>query len=214
MRIRFGKPSPAMAVALVALVFAMTGTAAAVVTYARNAGAVNGKHAYSAGVSNARVAGNLVATRRSGPLRGTIPLQYLDPSAGRSVSFGRATDVIDNAGQAPFTIADIPGFGKLEATCGDQNNKVNVEDPTTTITFTNTSGQPLNFARATGTGGVSVAGLVPNQTSSFVVNGSNTYVINLLRQGTSLVVHGVVRQDGANTPSAFCVNYGQAPAVI
>jgi hypothetical protein len=214
MRTRFRKPSPSMIVALVALVFAMTGTAAAVVNYARNAGAVNGKHAYSAGVANARAAGNLVATRRSGPLRGTIPLQYLDPSAGRSVSFGRATDVIDNAGQAAFAIADIPGFGKLEATCGDQNPKVGVEDPTTTITFTNTSGQAINFARATGTGGVGATALVANQTSSFVVNGSNTYTINVLKQGTSLVVHGVVRQDGANTASASCVNYGQATVVL
>jgi hypothetical protein len=214
MRKRFGKPSPSMVVALVALVFAMTGTAAAVVNYARNAGAVNGKRAVSAGVSNAHAAGKLVATRRTGPLKGTIPLQYLDPSAGRSVSFGQATNVIDNAGQAPFTIADIPGFGKIEATCGDQNPKVGVKDPTTTITFTNTSGQPINFARTSGTGTVFVTGLVPNQTTSFTVNGSNTYIINVLRQGTSLVVHGVVRQDGANTATAFCVNYGQATVVL
>jgi hypothetical protein len=203
-----------MVVALVALVFAMTGTAAAVVNYARNAGAVDGKSAVSAGATNAGAAGKLVATRRAGPLRGTIPLQYLDPSAGRSISFGRPNDVIDNAGQAPFAIADIPGFGRLEATCGDQNTRTGIEDPTTTITFTNTSGQPINFARATGTGGVLVTGLVASQTSSFTVNGSNTYTINVLKQGTSLVVHGVVRQDGAGTASAFCVNYGQATVVI
>jgi hypothetical protein len=203
-----------MVVALVALVFAMTGTAAAVVNYAQNAGAVDGKSAVAAGATNNGAAGKLVATRRSGPLRGTIPLQYLDPSAGRSVSFGRPNDVIDNAGQAPFTIADLPGFGKLEATCGDQNARAGVEDPTTTIKFTNTSGQPINFARTTGTGGVGVTGLVPNQTTSFAVNGSNTYIINVLRQGTSLVVQGVVRQDGANTANAFCVNYGQATVVL
>lgn len=214
MRTRFRKPSPAMVVALVALVFAMTGTAAAVVNYARNAGAVNGKHAVGATATLAGAAGKLVATRRTGPLRGTIPAQYLDPSAGRSVSFGRVSEVIDNAGQAAFTIADIPGFGKLEATCGDQNPKVHVEDPTTTITFTNTSGQAINFARATGTGGVAVTGLVPNQTASFTMNGSNTYTINVLRQGTSLVVHGVARQDGANSAAAFCVNYGQATVVV
>jgi len=214
MRKRFGAPSPAMVVALVALVFAMTGSAAAVVSFARNAGAVDGKSAVSAGVSNARTAGKLVATRRLGALRGTIPAQYLDPSAGRSISFGRSTDVIDNAGQAPFVIASIPGFGTLQATCGDQRPQAGIEDPITTITFTNTSGQAINFARSLGTGQTSVVGLVPNQTASFVVRGSNTYVINVLKQGTSLLVNGVVRQDGANTASAFCVNYGQATVVL
>jgi len=214
MRKRFGAPSPAMVVALVALVFAMTGSAAAVVSFARNAGAVDGKSAVAAGVSNARTAGKLVATRRLGALRGTIPAQYLDPKAGQSISFGRSTDVIDNGGQAPFVIASIPGFGTLHATCGDQRPQAGLEDPTTTITFTNTSGQAINFARSLGTGQTSVAGLVANQTASFVVRGSNTYVINVLKQGTSLVVDGVVRQDGANTANAFCVNYGQATVVL
>ncbi len=214
MRTKFGTPSPAMVVALVALVFAMTGSAAAVVSFARNAGAVDGKSAVSAGASTNYAAGKLVATRRLGVLRGTIPARYLDPSAGRSLSFGRATDVIDNGGQAPFVIASIPGFGTLQATCGDQKGQAGVEDPTTTITFTNTSGQAINFARSLGTGQTSVAGLVANQTASCAVNGSNTYVINVLKQGTSLLVNGVVRQDGANTANAFCVNYGQATIVL
>ncbi|MDX6670040.1 MAG: hypothetical protein QOI91_403, partial [Solirubrobacteraceae bacterium] len=201
------KPSPAMVVALVALAFAMTGSAAAAVSFAINAGAVDGKSAVAAGSSNAFAAGKLVATRRTGVLKGTIPAKFLDPAAGQSLSFGTSTDVIDNAGQAPFVIASIPGFGTLQATCGDQKPAAGVEDPTTTVTFTNTSGVAMNFARALGTGQTAVSGLVPNQTASFVVNGSNTYVINLLKQGTSLLVNGVVRQDGANSASAFCVNY-------
>ena len=40
---KLGRPSPAMVVSLIALVFAMTGSAAAVVSFARNAGAVDGK---------------------------------------------------------------------------------------------------------------------------------------------------------------------------
>jgi hypothetical protein len=210
---RIRRPSPAMVVSLIALVFAMTGSAAAVVSFARNAGAVDGKSAVSAGSSNARAAGKLVATRRAGSLRGTIPAQYLDPSAGRSQGFGEARDVIDNGGQAPFVIASIPGFGTLQATCGDQSAMPGREDPTTTITFTNTSGVAVNFARSLGTGPTAVQGLVANQTASFVVNGSNTYVINILKQGTSLLVNGVVRQDGAGTNNAFCVNYGQATGV-
>ena len=209
------KPSPAMVVAVVALVFAMTGSAAAVVSFATNAGAVDGKSAVSAGVSTSYAAGKLVATRRAGILKGTIPARYLDPSAGQSMSFGTSTDVIDNASQAPFNIAAIPGYGTLQATCNDQKPaQPGVEDPTTTITFTNTSGVAMNFARSLGTGQTEVVGLVPNQTASFTVNGSNTYTINVLKQSTSLLVNGVVRQDGANTASAFCVNYGQATIVL
>jgi hypothetical protein len=208
------RPSPAMVVALIALVFAMTGSAAAVVSFARNAGAVDGKSAVSAGVKNSTAAGKLVATRRAGLLAGTIPIQYIDPATGRSQQFGQSTQVIDNGGQAPFTIASIPGFGTLQATCGDQNNMPGKVDPTTTITFINTSGVAVSFARALSAGGsTSVLGLVPNQTAQFTVNGSNTYVINILKQGTSLLVNGAVRQDGAGTASAFCVNYGQATQV-
>ena len=209
------RPSPAMVVAVVALVFATTGSAVAAVSFAINAGAVDGKSAVAAGASNNYAAGKLVATRRVGILKGTIPARYLDPSAGQSLSFGTSTDVIDNATQAPFTIASIPGFGTLQATCNDQKAaQAGVEDPTTTVTFTNQSGAAVNFARTLGTGSTSVVGLVPNQTASFVVNGSNTYIINVLKQSTSLLVNGVVRQDGANTANAFCVNYGQATVVL
>jgi hypothetical protein len=211
---RLGKPSPAMVVALIALVFAMTGSAAAVVNFARNAGAVDGRSAVGAAVKPARAAGKLVATRRAGALAGTIPAQFLDPATGRSLSFGQSTEVVDNGGTVPFTIASIPGFGTLQATCGDQNNTAGKEDPTTTIAFINSSGQPVSFARSLSAGGsTSVLGLVPNQTAEFTVNGSNTYVVNVLKQGTSVLVNGVVRQDGAGTAAASCVNYGQATQV-
>ncbi len=210
---KIGRPSPALVISIVALVFAMTGSAAAVVSFARNAGAVDGKSAVSSSASTSYAAGKLVATNKRGSLRGIIPLKFLDPATGRSQQFGDNRSVIDNGGQAPFTIASIPGFGILQATCGDQNKTAGKVDPTTTVTFTNTSGQSVNFARTLENGNPSVQGLVANQTASFTVNGSNMYVINILKQGTSLLVNGVVRQDGAGTTSAFCVNYGQATQV-
>jgi len=54
---------------------------------------------------------------------------------------------------------------------------------------------------------------VAGSSFEFTVNGSNTYVVNVLKQGTSLLVNGVVRQDGAGTAAANCVNYGQATQV-
>ncbi len=62
MRIR--RPSPAMVVAIVALVMACAGTSIAAVNYASNAGAVDGLSAVRAG-SVDRAAGRLIATMTS-----------------------------------------------------------------------------------------------------------------------------------------------------
>ena len=122
--------------------------------------------------------------------------------------------MIDNGKAVPATIASIPGFGTLQATCSDANNAAGREDPSTTLTFVNTSGGPLSFARGVGAGGsTAVSALVPNQTAGFAVNGSNLYVLNAYKQGISLLVNGVVRQDGAGSAAAICVSYGQATQV-
>src|SRR3712207_4708016 len=76
-RMRLRMPSPAMVVALIALVVASSGTAFAVVNYARNAGAVDGRSAVSAGSSLGHAAGNVVATARTGRDKGRIPNRYL-----------------------------------------------------------------------------------------------------------------------------------------
>jgi hypothetical protein len=208
MRIR--RPSNATVIALTALVFAMTGSAVAAVDFARNAGAVDGKSAVSAGATDRGAAGKLVATVRRGPLAGRIPAKFLDTAVPQGSSFGRASQVIDNANEAPFPVVTIPGLGTLTATCGDSDRTVGREDPVTTITLINTSGGAINYARATGTGSVAVQPMVANQTASFQIKGSNTYTIQVHLIGTDVLVHGVVRQDGAGTPSASCVNYGQA----
>lgn len=208
------QPSPAMVVALIALVLAMTGSAAAVVSFARNAGAVDGKSATSASGTNAHVAGKLIATVRSGSSRGTIPAKYLDPGLlgpGRATSFGRASDVIDNANEVAFDIVNVPGVVQVTGTCSDQNKAAGVEDPQTTISVINTSGDAINVARSTANGGaLAVGAVVNNAVSSFTLTGSNLYTINVHKGGTNVVIDGVVRQDGKGTSAASCVNYGQA----
>jgi hypothetical protein len=199
-----------MVVAIMALVFAMTGSAAAVVSFARNAGAVDGKSAVSAGASNAGAAGKLVATVHRGALAGKLPAKVLDPAVPTGSTFGRASDVIDNANEAPFTLVDLAGVGRLTATCGDSDKVPGREDPVTTITFANTSPGAINYARTIGGGSVQVQPLVANQTAAFTIKGSNTYAIQVHLGGTDLLVNGVVRQDGAGSPAASCVNYGQA----
>ena len=209
MRQRIGRPSPAMVVATAALVFAMTGSAAAVVSFARNAGAVDGKSAVAAGMSTKGAAGKLVATRRLGGSAGTIPTRFMDPAVARSSVFGRTVDVVDNGAETPFTIANVPGFGTLTATCSDENNRAGSEDPRTTVSFGNTSGQTMEYARSTGTGGVDVRILAPNQAASFTINASNTFDLQVQKLGTNVILEGVVRQDGRGTNNARCVNYGR-----
>jgi hypothetical protein len=60
------RPSPSLVISLIALVMATTGTAIAAVDFARNAGAVDGKSAVSAGSSLSNARGKLVATARGG----------------------------------------------------------------------------------------------------------------------------------------------------
>src|SRR5215207_6743541 len=97
---RFTKPSPSMVVASIALFVALGGTSIAAVSYARNAGKVDGKDARKASASRARAAGNLVATTRKGPHAGQIPGKFL-ADVPRSDPFGRYLEVTDNATGAP-----------------------------------------------------------------------------------------------------------------
>src|SRR4051812_26680561 len=93
------RPSPAMAVAFLALVLAMSGTAFAAVNYARNSGAVDGKSAAGSGASNKRAAGKLVTTMAKGDDRGKIRQRYLDLDGlarGVTGTFGRGLTVQDN----------------------------------------------------------------------------------------------------------------------
>src|SRR5215217_8895253 len=101
------RPSPALVVAIVALVMATTGTAVAAVNYAANAGAVDGKSAVASGATTRQAAGRLVATQRSGAQRGRIAAKYLDLSGvarGATATFGRSFSVIDNQALAPVAI--------------------------------------------------------------------------------------------------------------
>jgi hypothetical protein len=98
----------------------------------------------------------------------------------------------------------------VTATCGDENNNPGNENPKTTITFGNTSGQNIEFARSTGSGGaLGVANLANNQASSFTITSSNTFTLQVQKLGTNLIVFGVVRQNGQGTNNASCINYGR-----
>jgi hypothetical protein len=204
-------PSPAMVVACTALVVACTGTAVAAVSFATNAGAVDGKSAVAAGASRSDAAGRLVATRRAGEGRGRIAARYLDlagVAAGRTETFGRAFDVQDNAEGAPVAIGTVPGLGTLTASCLDQNPAPGVEDPLTRIVFTNTSGDAVNLARTVGPQAPEIGAVLNGTVAQFNVGGSNTFELHIERRGLNALSSGVIRQDGRGGPQASCLVYG------
>ena len=209
------RPSPAMVVALIALVMATTGTAVAAVSFAQNAGAVDGKSAVASGATTKQATGRLVATQRTGPGAGRIAAKYLDLGGyarGATSTFGRSAQVADNQTLAPEALGSVPGLGTLTSSCIDQNPNPGVEDPSTTLVFANQSGDSVNVARSIGGANPAVLGLVNGTTTTFSIGGSSTFELHVERKGVNYLVQGVVRQDGRGSDNASCLVYGFALA--
>ena len=205
------RPSPSLVISLIALVMATSGTAVAAVSFAANAGKVDGKDAVHSGATLRQAAGDVVATQRRGTDRGRIPGKFLaDVMRGGADSFSRVAEVQDGAADIPTAISSIPGLGTLSASCFDQSRVAGTEDPATTLTFANQSGLPVNVARQVGAQAPEVFPQPANTTSQFTIGGSNTFRLHIEKQGINYVVDGVVRQDGRGTPAASCVVYGYA----
>jgi hypothetical protein len=198
-----------MIVACIALFVAMGGTSVAAITYARNAGAVDGRSAVGAASSLKHAAGKLVATASKGDEKGKIPSRFLS-RPGRPVSFGSYVAVTDNATGSPSTLATVDDIGQFTATCADQSNKAGVEDPVTRLTFNNTSGTAINFARQIGGAQASVIPQQAGTVETFNIPGANTFTLHAQNgpKNVNLLVEGAVRQDGVGTADAKCLVYG------
>jgi hypothetical protein len=210
---KISRPQPATIISIAALVMASTGSAVAAVSFARNAGAVDGKSAVGSGATLSHAAGKLITTQAKGAGKGRIAAKYLDVHGPQATTFGHSVPVPDNAASVPTQIGGIPGLGTLTATCADQDNTVGQGDPQTTITFQNTSGDTVNQSRTIGGGNPAVGAVTANTQSAFTINGSSTFELHLERRGTNYFVRGVVRQDGRGTNAAACLVYGFALAV-
>jgi hypothetical protein len=196
-----------MAVACTALFVSLGGTSIAAVNFARNAGAVDGKSAVNSRASLNRAAGKLVATASLGPNKGRIPSRFLQlPS--QPTSFGSYVPVTDNQTGSPVDIGGAPEIGQFSASCADQSNRAGVEDPISRLTFNNTSGVAINYARQIGGAGAEVIAQQPGTVQSFNIPGANTFRLHAQRGLTNLLIEGVVRQDGAGTADAKCLVYG------
>jgi hypothetical protein len=207
-------PSPAMVVAIVALVVALSGTAVAAVDFARNAGAVDGKSAVSARSSLQRAAGKLVATAGGGPRRGRIPGRFVaDVMRGGATSLTRYLRAVDNADGPIVPLAIIPGIGRLDAQCRDQDPTVGMKSTQTLMSFTASDPGGVNVSRLLGSDiGSSREGVVftalKDQPVPILQFADSLFQLTLQAHGRTVFMTGAARPDFNRTASAACLIFG------
>jgi len=207
-------PSPAMVVAIVALVVALSGSAVAAVDFARNAGAVDGKSAVSAEASLKDSAGRLVATARRGPGRGRIPGRFVDDvMRGGSTSLTRYLRAVDNADGPVVPLAIIPGIGRLDAQCRDQDPTPWIKSTQTLVTFTASDERGVNVSRLLGSDiGSAREGVVftalKNQPVPVMQFADSLFQLTLQARDRTLFITGAARSDANRTAAAACLIFG------
>lgn len=218
------RPSPAMTVAVVALVMSMTGGAIAAVNFAQNAGAVDGKSAVSASKAGKKgAAGKLVATYGRGDNRGKLPLRIvagaasessvdnLADEAARGKSGVQSISVADNQTTAATTLIDLE-LGALQVSCIDQANQAGTEDASTRISITNGSGSPVNLSRQLGNADAATITTLENGiVHTFTVGQQNTFTVQVQGSGArTVLIEGTALQVGADTADSSCVVWATA----
>jgi len=207
MKVKLSRPSPAMVVACGALFVSLGGTSVAAVSFARNSGKVDGKDAVYSGTSLSKAAGDVVATNRTGADKGKIPAKFL-ADVPTTQAFGRAFEVADNATGAQEVFGGAGGVGTLTANCADQNPRPGIEDPISTVTFSNAAGETINLTQRKGNENAIIQPLAAGTVSALTIGGSNTFEYQIQRGTTNLLINGTVRQDGRGQAAANCLVYG------
>jgi hypothetical protein len=209
-------PSPAMVVAVIALIVALSGTAVAAVDFARNAGAVDHKSAVSASSSLKRSAGKLVATASAGPGKGRLPGRFLsDVMRGGSTSLTRYLRAVDNADGPVVPLAVIDGIGRLDAQCRDQDPTPDVKSTQTLVTFTASDPGGVNVSRLLGSDiGSSREGVVftalKDQPVPVMQFADSLFQLTLQARNRTVFLTGAARPDLNRTAAAACLIFGVA----
>jgi hypothetical protein len=218
------RPSPAMIVAVLALVMSMTGGAIAAVNFAEKAGSVDGFSAVKASkAGKKKAAGKLVATYGKGSdNRGKLPLRIVAGAASENdlqdladeTTVGRngarTIAVADNQTTAADTMIDL-GLGDLQVSCTDQQANAGTENASTRISITNRSGAPVNLSRTLGNGAPTITTIENGIVHTFTVGQQNTFMVQL--QGTenrTVVVEGTAQQAGQGTADSSCIVWATA----
>ncbi len=207
-------PSPAMVVAIIALIVALSGTAVAAVDFARNAGAVDGKSAVSASATLKRSAGNVVAAATAGPGKGRIPGRFVsDVMRGGSTSLSRYIRAVDNADGPVVALAIIPGIGRLDAQCRDQDATPEIKSTQTLVTFTASEDGGVNVSRLLGSDiGSSREGVVftalKAQPVPVMQFADSLFQLTLQARDRTVFISGAARPDLNRTAAAACLIFG------
>jgi len=197
-----------------ALFVALGGTSIAAVNFAKRAGAVDGKSAVSASATLERAAGKLVATRRAGPDRGTIPGHFVG-GVPRTAPFQILLTPPDNGPAATGAIGvKPPEVGTLTASCKDDEPTDTLIVPEVTLTFNNTTTVPVELASRVGNDPPLVRATVPGGMENIpVTQGSTTFEIDSVANAVHRRIEGVVRQVDPSSPTAKCLVYGTTSLV-
>jgi hypothetical protein len=203
-----------MVVAIVALVVALSGTAVAAVDFARNAGAVDGKSAVSARASLGVAAGKLVATQSDGRGRGRLPGRFVaDVMRGGSTSLTRYLRAMDNSDGPVVPLAIIPGIGRLDAQCRDQDPTVGVKSTQTLVSFTASDPGGVNVSRLLGSDIASsregiVFAALKDQPVPILQFADSLFQLTLQAHNRTVFITGAARPDLNRSASAACLIFG------
>jgi hypothetical protein len=203
-----------MVVAIIALIVALSGTAMAAVDFARNAGAVDGKSAVSASASLKHSKGKLVATATAGPGKGRIPGRFLDDvMRGGSTSLTRYIRAVDNSDGPVIPLAIIPGVGRLDAQCRDQDATPDIKSTQTLVTFTAFDERGVNVSRLLGSDiGSSREGVVftalKDQPVPVMQFADSLFQLTLQARDRTVFISGAARPDLNRTAAAACLIFG------
>jgi hypothetical protein len=203
-----------MVVAIIALIVATSGTAIAAVDFARNAGAVDGKSAVSASVSLKRSAGKLVAAATAGPGKGRIPGRFVeDVMRGGSTSLSQYIRAVDNADGPVVPLAIIPGIGRLDAQCRDQDPTIDIKSTQTLVTFTASDERGVNVSRLLGSDiGSSREGVVftapKDEPVPIMQFADSLFQVTLQARDRTVFLTGAARPDLNRTAAAACLIFG------
>jgi hypothetical protein len=214
--VKFRLPSPAMVVAVIALIVALSGTAIAAVDFAQNAGAVDGKSAVGAKASLREAAGKLVATQTGGEGKGQIPARFLDGvMRGGTMTLSKYLRTVDNQAGRPTPLLIVPGIGRFDAQCDDVDPTPGTQTTRTSVNFTASITGGVNVSRLLGRDiGAGERPAVFNapkaQPVSILASADGLFEVILEARGRSVLVMGSSRTDNGPGPQAACLIWGTA----
>ena len=207
---KISRPSPSMVVAGMALFVSLGGTSIAAVNYAV-AGGGGGRQERRLGelVAGARRRPARAPRAKSGTNKGRLPGKFV-AGVPKTTTFNQLIDVNDNVVGAPQTVATLSGLGTLTSTCNDQNAAAGIEDPTSTVTFINTSGEHAQHRPAgrRGRRGRSARRGQPDGGRRSPSTARTRSRSTSSAAGLNALIEGVVQQNNPRTAAATCAIYG------